>query len=127
MLRIPFEWFGFAFECFESLSNRSNLDSNASNPFLLVRICIRILQIPFRWLGFAFESFEWCSNFYSNPFLIVRICIQMLRIPFEFTFECFESLSNGSQITFDWFEFGFECFQSFSNCLNVYLNTLNPF
>ena len=33
MLRIPFEWFEFGFKCFESLSNVSNLNSNASNPF----------------------------------------------------------------------------------------------
>ena len=35
MLRIPFEWFEFGFEFFESLSNVSNLDSNVSNPFKL--------------------------------------------------------------------------------------------
>ena len=40
MLRNPFEWFEFAFKCFESLSNGSNLYSNASNPFRMVRICI---------------------------------------------------------------------------------------
>ena len=41
MLRIPFEWFEFAFERFESLSNGYNLHSNASNPFRMVRICMR--------------------------------------------------------------------------------------
>ena len=33
MLRIPFEWFEFGFECFESLSSGSNLDSNAFECF----------------------------------------------------------------------------------------------
>ena len=40
MLQIPFEWFEFGFESFESLSNDSNLHSNASNPFRMVRISI---------------------------------------------------------------------------------------
>ena len=31
MLRIPVEWLEFEFECFESLSNGSNLHSNASS------------------------------------------------------------------------------------------------
>ena len=82
MLGIPFERFEFAFECFESLLNGSNLHSNASNPFPMVRISIRKFRI-------AFECFD--------PFRIVRICIQMVRIPFElfeFAFDCFESLSN---------------------------------
>ena len=39
-LRIPFKRFKFGCECFESLSNGSNLDSNASNAFRMVRICI---------------------------------------------------------------------------------------
>ena len=98
MLRIPFEWFEFAFACFESLSNDLNLHSNASNPFWMVWICIRMLWISFEGLEFAFECFEFGSNA-SNPFWMVGICIQMLWIPFEyleFAFECFESLSNGS-------------------------------
>ena len=33
MLRIPFEKFEIGFESFESVSNDSNLESNASNPF----------------------------------------------------------------------------------------------
>ena len=82
MLRIPFEWFefAFAFESFESLLDGSNLHSNAMNPF------------------------RKCSNSQLNtlnPFRMVRISIGMLRIPFEwleFAFECFESLSNGSNL-----------------------------
>ena len=36
MLRIPFKWFEFGFECFESLSGGSNLDLNAfSNAYNL--------------------------------------------------------------------------------------------
>ena len=120
MLRIPFEWFEFAFECFESLSKGSNLHSNASNPFRIVRICIRMLlitgmvriwirtlRIPFEWFEFAFEHFESLSiglNLHwnaSNPFRMFRICIRMLRIPFvrlEFAFERFESLLNVSNL-----------------------------
>ena len=62
MLRIPFERFEFAFECFESLSSGSNLDSNPSNLFRVVLICIRMPRIPFEWLGFAYESFESLSK-----------------------------------------------------------------
>ena len=91
MLRIPFDWFEFAFECLESFSNGLNLHSN---PFRMVQICIRIL------FEFAIECFESLSNA-SNPFRLVRICIRMLRIPFErfkFAFKCFKSLSNGSNL-----------------------------
>ena len=79
MLRIPFELLEFAFEAFESLSNGSNLHSNASNPFRMVRICIRMLRIPFKWFEFAFECFESLSNGSnlhlngSNLFRMVRI------------------------------------------------------
>ena len=38
MLRISFEWFEFPFECFECLSNGSNVRSSASNPFRMVVI-----------------------------------------------------------------------------------------
>ena len=74
MLRIPFEWFEFEFECFQSLSNGSNLNFNASNPFRMVRIRIRMLPIPFEWLEFELECFEYLSSGYhfhlnaSNPF-----------------------------------------------------------
>ena len=61
------------FECFESLSNGSNLHSefrlsgsklasNPSNPIRVIRIWIWILQIPFEWFVFAFECFESHSN-----------------------------------------------------------------
>ena len=66
----------FAFECYESLSNVLNLHSNASNPFRMVRMCMRMLRIPFEQLEFALEwfgSLEW----------------------FEVGFESFESISNG--------------------------------
>jgi len=85
-LRIPFEWLEFAFEHFESLSNGSNLHSNASNPFEYFKFSFEC----FEWLEFAFECF--------NPFRRVKICNWMLRIPFrglEFAFECFKSLSKG--------------------------------
>ena len=35
---IPLEWLEFAFECFESLSKGSKLHIKASNPFRMVRI-----------------------------------------------------------------------------------------
>ena len=74
MIRTPFELFEFAFECFESLLNGSNLIKNASNNF-------RMLRILFEWFEFAFECFESLSNGSnlhlnaSNPFRMVRICI----------------------------------------------------
>ena len=58
MVRIPFDWFEIAFECFESRTVGSNLHSNASNPFRTVRNCIQMLRISFEWLEFAFECFE---------------------------------------------------------------------
>ena len=77
MLRIPLEWFEFAFEYFESLSSGSNLHSNALNPFEVVRIWIQMLRMPFEWLEFRFEclkSLSSCSNLHSNasnPFEVV--------------------------------------------------------
>ena len=71
------EWFEFTFECFKSLSNDSNLDLNASDPFGMVRL-------PFEWLELAFECFESLLNVSnlqsnaSNPFRMVRIWIWML-------------------------------------------------
>ena len=102
MVLILFERLEFAFQCFESLSNGSNLLSNASNLFRMVRIGFeyieslsnasnpfRIVRIPFEWFEFAFECFE------SR---VVRIWMQMLQITFElleYAFECIESLSSG--------------------------------
>ena len=74
MLLIPFELFEFAFKCFESLSNGSNLDSIASNSFRMVRICIRMLRIPFERLEFAFECFDSRlkgSNVHSNDSTLI--------------------------------------------------------
>ena len=86
MLRTPFEWLEFALECLGCLLSGSNLLLNASNPFRMVRIQIRMLSIPFEWFEFAFECFESLLN--------GQIYNQMLRIPFE------------------WLEFAFECIQS---------------
>ena len=135
MLRIPFEWFEFTFECFESLRmvriwiRMLRILSNGSNSFRMVRIWIRMLRIgmrmlsmPFEWLEFAFDFFEprlKDSNLHSNAqnlVQMVRLLIRMFRIPFkwfEFTFECFE--------------FGFECFESLSNGQNLHSNASNPF
>ena len=70
MFQIHFEWLEFAFESLKSISNCSNLHSNASNPFRMVLICfewfksfskgsiyIWMFQIHFEWLELAFESF----------------------------------------------------------------------
>ena len=58
--------------------------SNASNPFRMVGIGIRMLRIPFEWLELAFECFEsqsngrnWHSNA-SNPNRMVGIGIRIL-------------------------------------------------
>ena len=108
MLRIPFEWFEFAFQC---LSNGSNLHLNASNP----------------WFKFAFESLSNGLNLHSYAFRMVRICI---RMPFEWFVFGFECLSNGSNLhsnswnPFNWFEFAFELLLNVSN---LHLNASNPF
>ena len=108
-------------------------DSNASNPFRMVRIFIlnsiwvvqswlRILQIPFEWFEFEFESFKSHSNGSylhsnaSNPIRIVgiclhsngQICIRMVWNPFK------------------WFEFGLEWFESRSSGSNLHSNASNP-
>ena len=83
MLQIPFEWFEFAFECFEYLSNSYQLHWNASNPFRMVRIINA-----------------------KNPFRMVRIWIRMIPIPFSNASNFFRIW-----IPFEWLEFPFKCFQ----------------
>ena len=84
MLRVPFEWFQFTFECFETVSNGLNLDFDVSNPFQIVRIWIRMFRISFEGLEYAFECLKFGlngQNLHSNassPFRMVRIYIQML-------------------------------------------------
>ena len=132
---IPFEWWKFAFKCFESISIGLNLHSSASNPSGIVRICNGMLRIPFDWLQFALECLGWLS--------MVTFWIWMHRILFEwlkFRFQCCESLLSSNfrmlRILFKWFEFSiesllngsnllFECFESLSNCSNLDLNTSN--
>ena len=85
MLRIPFEWLEFAFECFESHLKGMNLHSNGLSLVRKARICIRMLHVPVKWFEFAFECLSngWnLSLNASNPW-------------FEFEFE---SLSNGSNL-----------------------------
>ena len=101
MPRIPFESLEIGFERLESISNGLNLESkasvpfellklhsNASNPFRMVRICIRIPRIPFERFEIGFESFESLSNDSnlhwngSNPFEMVRMWFRKFRIPF---------------------------------------------
>ena len=140
------------FKWFESISNGSILHSNASNPFRVVKICIRMLKTLFEWFEFAFECFESLLNRLnldsnaSNPFWMIWIYIRMLRIPFWmvwiwirmlrmpfewFEIACFESCSKGYirmlRIPFESFKFGFECFQSHSTGSNLHSNALNPF
>ena len=81
MLRIPFEWLEFVFECLESLSKGLKLDLKALNPFEMVRIWFRKLQIPFEWFEFAFENFESLSNS-SNLHSKTSNHIRMVRILF---------------------------------------------
>ena len=84
MLRIPFKWLEFAFECFESLSKGYNLQWNDSNLFRMVRSWILKIRIAFEWFEFGFESFECFSNRSNllsnavNLFRMVRIYIRML-------------------------------------------------
>ena len=72
MLQIHFEWLDFAFKCFKSFMNGSNLYMNSLNPFRIFRICIQMLQIWLKWLEFAFESLSNASNA-SNPFQMLTI------------------------------------------------------
>ena len=128
MLRIPFESFQFAFECFKSLSSCSNLDLNASIPFQMVRIWIEMLQIPFECFEFGFECFESCSsgsNLHSNASNLLS-CLNLDSIASN-PFQMFRNFIRLLRIAFKWVEFGFECFESFSNGSNLDLNALNPF
>ena len=153
MLQITFEWVEFGLERFESLSNGSNLHSNASNLFRMVRIWIRVLQIPFESFEFAFECFKSLLNGLNlgcNIWILipkVGIWIWMLRIPFkwfEFAFECFvewieiavkyfEYLSNGSNLDsnasnlFRMLRISFEFFEYLSNVSKLDSNAFNPF
>ena len=96
MLRIPFEWFKFEFERFESLSSGLNLDSNALTHLEVVRIWIRMLRILFEWFIFAFQCFDSLSSG-SNLDSNVWNFIWMLWISFEwFEFEPLERDSKHS-------------------------------
>jgi len=58
MVEILFEWLEFAFDHFKSRSNGLNLHLNGYNPFLMVRISIRMVRITFELLEFAFDCFK---------------------------------------------------------------------
>ena len=73
MHRIPFDWFEFAFECFESLSKGLNLHSNASNPFRMVQICIRMLRIMTMQYSCYIQQSDAPRNKSSNPMNILHI------------------------------------------------------
>ena len=98
-IRILWVWLVFAFKCFNSHSNSSNLRSNdgiwlewfefAFECFESLRIWIRMLQIPFEWLEFAFI---WNA---LNPF---RIWIRMVKIAFESLKFGSNLYSNGSNL-----------------------------
>ena len=79
-IRNPVESLEFEFENFEALSNGSNLHSNASNPFQVVRICIRMPRMPFERIEIGFQNFKSLSN--DSNFVV----------------EGFESLSNCSNL-----------------------------
>ena len=135
MLQIPFEWFEFSFECFESLSNGSTFHWNASNSFGVVWISIQIPRISFE----CFVSLSNGSNLHSNasnPFRLVRICIRMLWIPFvglEFAFKRFESRSNVSNLhsnasnPVQMVRFCIRMLRIVSKGSNLHSNASNPF
>ena len=126
MLQIPFEWLEFAFKCFESLSNRSHLNSKSLNFFRTIWIYFRMLKKPFEWFEFGFEYFEFLSNglnLHLNASKTFRISIRMIRIPFEwvkFPFEFFESHSKSSNSHLNKANF-------FSNGYNLHSNSWSPF
>ena len=77
-LLMPFEWF--------------TLDSNASNPFQMIRICFQLVWTYIWMLRTGSNGYNLQLNV-SNSFRMVRICIWLLRISFkvfESAFECFE-------------------------------------
>ena len=113
VVQIPYEWFEFAFECFKSLSNGSNLIwmvriwiSNASNIIRMVWIWFRMVRIPLEWFEFVFEWLESLSNSFEYAFAnFVRLVrIRIVKIPFQ------------------WFKFEFKCFQCRSNSSNLVSN-----
>ena len=144
MLWIPFEWLEFELECFETLSTGSNFHLNASNPFQMARICIRMLAITFECFPMQirtvqkifkafkckFEPFERDlkhSNGNSNHSKGIRriwIQIRTIRMGFE-AFECKFDAMNPFRIVriciwmlripFEWLEFAFQRFESLSN------------
>ena len=108
MLRSTFDGLEFAFECFKSRSNSSNLHSSVSNLVEMFTICIRI---PFEWFEFAIECYKSLSNA-TNPFRMVRLA------------------SNASWMFRIWFWMlwtPFKCFQFGLNGYNLHSNALNPF
>ena len=65
MVRIPFEWFEFSFDCFEfrsNCSNCSNLHSNGLNLQGIGRILFECFEFAFDY----FESRSNASNLHSN-------------------------------------------------------------
>ena len=120
VFRILFEWFKFSFEWIPF--EWSELDLNASNPFGMIKIwirmlrigirllwmpvewydCIRMLRIPFEWFEFTFKINA------SNPFWMVRI-----------GFESFESLSNLHSNAFNAFKVVRNCIQMFPICIRM--------
>ena len=119
MVWIPFKWFKFVFECFESHSNSWNLHLNVWNPLRMTQICIPKLRIPCEWFKFACKSFKFHSNgsnFYSNVLNHVRMFrmnwMQILTIQlgfeaFECKFQLFEHDSKHSNMIRNirtWFE-----------------------
>ena len=122
------------FERFESLSNGSNLHSNASNPFQMVRISIRMLRIPFEymiqisiripleWFEFALECFESILNGYNFSFECLECHLRGLNLHSNAS-----NLVRMLQISFECLEFTFEWFKSLSSGLNFDSNASLPF
>ena len=121
-----------AFKYFKFGLNDSNLHSNVSNSFRIVRICIQMVRIslnmhsntqkPFQmvrfciWMPQMLEFLSKCLNLHlngSNLVQMVRFCVRMFPFPFK------QNLHSNASSWFECFKFAFE---SLSNGYNLHLN-----
>ena len=124
IVRIPFECFELAFQLFKSLTNGSNLHSNASNPFRMVQISFEWFEFEFRMLRISFEWFEFGCRIPLEWFEFVFEWLESLSNSFEYAFANFVRLVRIRivKIPFQWFKFEFKCFQCRSNSSNLVSN-----
>ena len=120
MLRITFEWLEFGFECFESLSNGSNLHSNASKWLEWLDFPFESLSNGFKYKFEPFESDLKHSNAKSNHSHQIRN-IQMQIQTICMGVKPFESDSKHSiQIQIPIIRKVFEAFESKFDALNPF-------